>query len=104
MNVTFDIPHAVNETECFICREAVLTISGEEYRVEYLLIISMKDADAVAPKITSIDIEGIPDLDDYTFSPNLSEEEEERRMTKRDDIYTQVESILCEYYKVEVTP
>jgi hypothetical protein len=104
MSISFNIPNAINETECFICREAVLNINNEEYRVQYLVIIEMKDADAIAPKVKDIEIEGIPDLDDYTFSPNLSEEEDERRMTKRDGIYEQAKVRLLKHYAVEVTP
>ena len=97
-------PKAVYEPECFLSREVNLTIDGEEYNVQYIVIIRMDKVDDVAPKITDIDVEGIPNLDDYTFAPNLSDEEQERRDNKRDAIYEEARKVLLNFYKVEVTP
>ena len=93
--------NAIFETECFLSREAILTIDGEQHEVQYMVIIRMEGVDASTPKITEVVVEGIPDLDDYTFAPNLTAEERERRENKRDHIYKEAGEILAEYYKVE---
>jgi len=99
--IKFDINDLVNETECFLCREANLTIDGQEHRVQYMIILNMKGNSDKQPVISEIVIEGIPDLDDYTYAPNLSDEECERRQTKRDSVYESAKEIFNEYYGVE---
>ena len=100
------LPNSIQETECFLCREAnITTKDGTEHRVEYQIIIKMADRDSTVPVITEIQVEGIPDLDDYTYDYclNISEEEMERRINVREDIYEQVKQALYSFYKVKVT-
>jgi hypothetical protein len=81
---------ANHETECYLSREATVTVDGEQHLVNYLIIIRMDQADDTIAKIVEIDVETIPDLDDYTFGHNLSEEEQERRHNKCYHIYKMV--------------
>ena len=90
-----------NETECYLSREATITLEGVEHNVQYQVIICMEDGDCATPKVTEINIEGIPDLDDYTYAPNLSDEEAERRLDNRDGVYTEVQDILNVHYGVK---
>jgi len=98
--IQFDIPNLVNETECFLCREANLTIDGQEHRVHYMIVFKMEGTADKRPTIGEIIIEGIPDLDDYTYAANLSDEEFDRRQQKRDSVYNSAKEIFNEYYGV----
>ena len=104
MSINFNNTTTYNETECFLSRQATLTVDGEEYCVDYLVIINMDENSATVPTITEVEIEAIPDLDDYTYASGLTEAEAERRMDKRDHILNEVQTILNEYYKVEGAP
>ena len=99
--MSIDFNTKVNETECYLSREANVTVDGVEHNVQYLAIIRMEDGDCNVPTITEITVEGIPDLDDFTFAPHLSDEEYERRENKRDEVYAAVTKILCAHYKVQ---
>ena len=100
--IQFNIPNLVNETECFLCREANLTIDGQEHRVQYMIVFKMEGTADKQPTIGEIVIEGIPDLDDYTYAANLSDEEIERRLLRRDFVYESAKEIFSEYYGVAV--
>jgi hypothetical protein len=91
----------VFDKECFLSREAVITVDGEDHTVDYLIMIHMDGVDTSVPTITEILVEGIFALDDYAFASNLPEEEQERRYDKRDHVYKTVSEILSEYYKVK---
>jgi len=91
----------VNELECFLSREANITVDGVEHNVQYLVIIRMEDGDGNVPFITEVTVEGIPDLDYFTFAPNLSSDEFERRENKRDEVYAAVTKALEIHYKVQ---
>ena len=101
--IQFDLPNVNNETECFLSREANLTINGQEHRIFYMIIFMMKGNADRYPTITEIVIESIPDLDDYTYAANLSDEECERRQVKRDEVYEAAKEIFNKYYNVEST-
>lgn len=101
--IQFDIPNLVNETECFLCREANLMINGQEHRVHYMIVFKMEGTADKYPTIGEIVIEGIPDLDDYTYASNLSDEEFERRQVKRDEVYDEAKEIFNKYYGVDST-
>jgi hypothetical protein len=90
-----------NETECYLSREANITLDGEEYNIQYQVIIRMENGDCATPKVSEVNIEGIPDLDDYTYAPNLSDEETERRLDNRDDVYSRVKALLNLHYGVK---
>ena len=93
--------HKCNETECYLSREANITLEGVEYNIQYQVIIRMENGECSIPKVSEVNIEGIPDLDDYTFAPNLSDEETERRMNIRDHVYIAVRDILNAHYGVK---
>lgn len=98
--IQFTGTKSYNETECYLCREANITVDDEGYNVQYQVIIEMADGECNAPTIIQVEVEGIPDLDDYTFIGGLTEKEEERRVNKRDHIYAEVQKILNSHYKV----